>query len=218
MLVTFSGIDGAGKTTQINLLKEYLSSSKVKYKYLWSRGGYTPGINSLKKMLRILLGRKAIPMGRSNERNKKMANPFIAYVWLNLAILDLIFYYGVYIRFLNFNGFVILCDRYIGDTYIDFRLNFKGVPFEKFALWKLLKVVAPKADSSFLFLVPTEVSLKRSIEKDEPYPDSEEVLRDRLNLYSNTCASVSCEYLVIDGRDDKALIQSKIRNALNGIL
>jgi len=49
MLIAFSGIDGAGKSTQLEFLQNYFAGMQRKAVYLWTRGGYTPGINGLEK-------------------------------------------------------------------------------------------------------------------------------------------------------------------------
>ena len=53
-LISISGIDGSGKSTQLNLLKKYYEKNGHKVIYLWSRGGSTPGINKLKSFLRLI--------------------------------------------------------------------------------------------------------------------------------------------------------------------
>ena len=47
-LISISGIDGSGKSTQLDLLKKYYEDLGFKVVYLWSRGGSTSGINKLK--------------------------------------------------------------------------------------------------------------------------------------------------------------------------
>ena len=41
-LITFSGLDSAGKSTQIDKVINYLNLKKQKVRLVWSRGGYTP--------------------------------------------------------------------------------------------------------------------------------------------------------------------------------
>ena len=52
-LITLSGLDSAGKSTQIEKLESYFLSNNIKVKVIWSRGGYTPLFNVLKYILRI---------------------------------------------------------------------------------------------------------------------------------------------------------------------
>lgn len=182
-LIAFSGIDGAGKSTQINLIIDKMNSQGVMPVYLWSRGGYTGPFNALKSLARKVLGKKAIPSGRTEQRSQMFRKAWVRNVWLTLAIIDLIFVYGIYIRLLKLRGYFVIADRYLWDTWIDFTLNFPGVRIDQWALWKLLVRVAPVPDFSFVLLVPVEESLRRSKLKDEPFPDSEETLLKRHTLY-----------------------------------
>lgn len=195
-LIAFSGIDCAGKSTQINKLRDTLSANGRKPVYLWTRGGYTGPFNTLKTAARKILGKKALPSGRTEARTKAFQKGWVRTVWLTLAILDLALVYGIYVRWLNLTGKTVIADRYLADTWIDFTLNFPGVNFDHWPLWKLLERVTPKPDNVFLLLVPVEESLRRSKQKDEPFPDSEVVLRQRLEHY--TCFSSTGNWQMID--------------------
>jgi len=184
MLIAFSGLDGAGKSTQIELLKSYFEQSGKKVKLFWSRGGYTPGMQALKNVMRMYKSSK-IPLdhGNSEQRNKSFSNPNVRKIWLSLAILDLILYYGIYLRFKSLVGVKVICDRYIFDTHIDFKLNFPHEDVEKWLLWKILLFTAPKPKRHFVLTIPVVESIRRSALKDEPFPDSKEVLELRLKDY-----------------------------------
>ena len=54
-LITLSGIDGSGKSTQITSIQNYYRKLNSPFVYLWTRGGSTPGIEIIK-----LLSRKVI--------------------------------------------------------------------------------------------------------------------------------------------------------------
>lgn len=184
-LITFSGLDGAGKSTQIARLTETLAINGQKPVYLWTRGGYTPIFHILKIVFRKILGRKALPSGRTEARTKAFRKGWVRTLWLTLAMLDLLLVYGIYVRWLKLTGRTVIADRYLDDTWIDFTLNFPGVGFDHWLLWKLLELLTPKPDYAFILFIPVEESLRRSKLKDEPYPDSEEVLRQRLEHYTN---------------------------------
>ena len=53
--VVFSGIDGCGKSTQINLLVSHFQAQNVKHKVIWVRPGSTPFILFIKSAARFSL-------------------------------------------------------------------------------------------------------------------------------------------------------------------
>ena len=73
-IIAFSGIDGAGKSTQIERLKQRLESEGQRVITIWFRGGYTPGIEAVKGFARRVLGKKAPPSGKSEQRENAFKN------------------------------------------------------------------------------------------------------------------------------------------------
>ena len=131
------------------------------------------------------MGHRVIPSGRTEEHKRAFGNPLIRKLWLLIAILDLILVYGLYIRICRMVGYVVIADRYLRDTRIDFRLNFPEEDIDHWMLWKLLEWITPKPDAAFLLLIEVEECLRRSELKNEPFPDSVDVLKKRLFLYKS---------------------------------
>lgn len=184
MLVSISGIDNAGKTTQIENLLAYFKEKNTKAVRIWSRGGYTPLYTWLKTMVRRFLRGKLPEPGKSPQREKLLQTGNISKIWLLLAISDLILYYGIYIRIQKYLfRRIILADRYLIDTYIDFRLNFSRIPFYNWYIWKLLLAVTPAPDKSIFLSIPLDIALKRAETKKEPFPDSNEIRILRFRYY-----------------------------------
>jgi len=184
-MIVFSGLDGAGKSTQINVLIDFYQNKRKRVYYFWSRGGYTPGMLLLKALLRKA-GSNIIPekSGESIERDKIFKNSRIQKAWITLAIIDLIFYYGIWLRYKCINN-IVICDRYLVDTQIDFERNFSGLDLQRLFLWKLLVRIAPKPDLYFLLMITPKESVKRSILKNEPFPDSLDTLNFRYEKYDS---------------------------------
>ena len=219
MIIVFGGVDGAGKSTQIDILKEQITKQGLSVSYVWSRGGYTPGFEMLKKIVRTTLGKRSIASGRGKKRDKAMSNSLVSRLWLAIAMLDLLILYAITIRIKSLLGRVVICDRYLGDTFIDFSLNFPDSNFEKMWLWKLLVATLPKPDVSFLFVLPVEESMHRSKLKNEPFPDSKEVLERRLKIYATSKLFNGQNWSKIDGLDSigssASLIKDKVLSVLN---
>ena len=210
MIITISGLDGAGKSTQINRLTTRLVTDGRKVKYVWARGGYTPGFEFIKKCLRGLPGLKLAPRGHSVVREKQLRNPLIQKVWLIVAIFDLILLWGLYVRILSFLNISVFCDRYLNDTLLDFKQNFPAVDVEELFLWKWLKYITPQADCAFIFWVPVDISIERSLEKGEPFPDKEEVLEWRLGFYMDEFLFPLDIYFRVDGREEISKVTDKL--------
>ena len=122
MLIAISGIDGSGKSTQLELVKQYYENKGKTVLDLWTRGGSTPGINAIKAFSRKLGGKKLPPPGKSKKRDEMMGTVWIQRAWLSLAVLDLMRIYCLSIRWWILRGKVVICDRYLWDTQIDFKI------------------------------------------------------------------------------------------------
>jgi len=182
-MIAISGLDGAGKSTQIDLIVKKYNTMSVQNLILWCRGGYSPGMKLLKNILKVSKQASKENINRKVSREKSFSNPIVRKTWLGLAILDLIFFYGLYVRIKELFGVKIICDRFIYDTLLDFELNFPQEKVKNWFLWKLLLLIAVTPVKHFVITIPVKESLYRSILKKEPFPDSKEVLESRLNKY-----------------------------------
>lgn len=208
MIIAFSGTDGAGKSTQIVALRSRLSERGVRTIYIWSRGGYTPIYSGLKRLVLTAMGRrggKLMDPSKSTDynRRRKLAfnRPWIARLWLILAILDLSILHAIYVRVLRFMGFTIVLDRHLIDTRLDFLRHHANVFSENLLIWKLLMLVCPKPDVHFLITVPVDVTVARSRQKKEPFPDNRETLEFRLTAYETYAYSARDDIIHLDGRE-----------------
>ena len=210
MIISFSGLDGAGKSTQIDLLKCRLKIDGAKVRVIWARGGYTPGFEFVKNSIRLIFKNRLPSPGNSAERQAVINKPTIRGIWLAISIVDLILVWGIYARVLRFLGFIVIFDRYTKDTLLDFRYNFPESNIESGFLWKFLVLFCPRPDVALLFWVSVKISIERSLTKKEPFSDDAETLKWRFSAYMNTELFPKEEHLRIDGQLDVATIADDV--------
>ena len=216
-IIVFSGMDGAGKSTQIERLEQSLTRAGQKSVSFWSRGGYTPGMNLLKSLVRRGSGGRAIPTsGPSQARTKAFRRPWIRKLWLMLAIVDLMMLYGIWLRLQSWMGRVVICDRFLEDSALDFLINFPEENTCDWWLWRALLWICPRPDVVILLLVSVAESQRRSQLKNEPFPDSADVLERRLIAYRSwdRQSAFADRVVVIDGQqsveDVARIIESRV--------
>lgn len=180
-MISFSGIDCGGKSTQIEKIDAYLKAKGKRCKVIHSRGGYTPMLEFVKTLIRK--DRKGSAEDHAKYREEIHGSPKKRKLLLWLSIADLGAYYGIWFRLVELFGTTILADRYFWDSYIDFKMKYPEFDFERWLVWKLAKAIYKKPKHSIIYTIPAELSMYRSTLKDEPWPEPVEVRRDRIDRY-----------------------------------
>ena len=180
-MISFSGIDCGGKSTQIERISEYLKSRGKRCRVIHSRGGYTPMLELVKTLIRKDRGGSAEDHARYREEVHGSPKKRKLLLWLSIA--DLGAYYGIWFRLVELFGTTILADRYFWDSYIDFRMKYPEFDFERWLVWRVAKAIYKKPKHSIIYTIPAELSMYRSTLKDEPWPEPVEVRRDRIDRY-----------------------------------
>ena len=180
-MISFSGIDGAGKSTQIKLVQKRFDELGKKYVMIWGRGGWTPGLEVIKNIIRT--DKKLDAKGREEYRLAVHDNPRKKKILLIGAILDLYLYFGVYYRLLGLFGREVICDRYIWDTYVDWKINYSMFNFEKWIIWNILLQIIPYPSKSIILTISPEESTFRCKSKIDDITESEELRKGKIDLY-----------------------------------
>jgi thymidylate kinase len=218
-VIALSGVDCAGKSTQRNLLMDALGPSGYEPITLWTRAGYTPGLKAIKRALRTLTGAKQpARRGVSEEpsryprRRANLGHPLQRWLWLTAALLDLLWVYGVRIRLWKARGRVVVCDRYLLDCMVDFRVNFAADRVEDWLLFRLVRRCSVPPDAAFCLLIPAEKSLERGRGKSRFHWEPLEVLQQRWKEYGALCDPLGVQ--VLDGERPTAEIAQTIQRSV----
>ena len=212
MVVSFSGIDGAGKTTQITLLEEYCGKHGINYTKKWSKARGTPGIMFLKNLVRR--DKKMDTEGQLEYREKVYKTGWKRKLLLTVSLLDLCWYWGIYFRILRKKCPLLILDRYIWDTYVEVSTEFGIDNLKDRFLWKLVKAVAMKPVKGIILTIPAEESLRRDTLKGEVITDSLKFKKNKIAIYQMLMAQ-NCWNVVLDATASVEQTFSEICQALD---
>lgn len=184
MLVTFSGVDGSGKTAQAEILQRACRECALRVKLVWSRGGSSRFTDGLIHLVKPLLKKGTALDVTSDTRQAKvrrkrlwLARPWLRWGWRWLVTLDLLGQYGMQVAWPLLRGYIVLCDRYTYDALVELSV-LSGRP-EEARSWaaRLLLALAPRPRLAYLLDLAPETALRRK-------PDEEpDFLAQQAELY-----------------------------------
>jgi len=145
MFISFEGIDGSGKSTQIQLLKKYFQQNNKEVIVLREPGGTV-----LSELIRDLLLNKNLEITPQSEL-----------LLFNAARNDLLS--KVIIPALK-EGKIVLCDRFF-DSTLAYQSYGRGIDIEKVNYINDFSTYSISPDLTFYLKIDLETSAKRNIDK-----------------------------------------------------
>lgn len=214
VLITFSGVDLAGKSTQLARTRQWLTESGYEVRCRWHRPGYSPGLDRARALVRALRPGALPPAGASPARERAFGRPGVRASWIAMACADTVVQHGMRTRADLAGGSVVLCDRYVQDGMIDLALRFRDLPTQR--LGALLSAICPKPDLAVLLMLPWDEIQRRLATKAEPFPDREDVRRARYDAYQRLAATGQYAIVPAEGSVDE--VQVRIRKHIERLL
>jgi len=195
LLISFSGVDGAGKSTQIRRVSKYLRGQKKKVFVTEMMFGYS----FLKPLVKFLRSATKSSDGGPVRRN---VNNRLYELWFVLAFVDIWYSYLFRVKPLVEKNDFVVADRFYTDIWAN--LLFYGyIPQWAFVFFiKLL----PRSEKAFILLESPEVGQKRSSEFPLSY------YRQQSAIYSKLAGLTKC--FVIDANKDPKAVFGQIRSYL----
>lgn len=228
MLISISGVDCAGKSTQIERLREYFISQGKTCEVVWYRPGYSKRMQRSKRVVRFGLHLirqvagvfRRVPGGvfpkacalHVESDEKKRGSKVPAPLWLTSAILDAMVEWGVSLRLQMKKNDVVICDRYFEDGRLDLHFRYPQYSFAE-PIFQAIRAVIPEPDCAFLLWLPYETVLERAEAKREPFPDSSHTRKLRYRAYDFLRDDE--QFQVIDARGSVVEVHQKILDAVS---
>ncbi len=198
MLITFEGIDGSGKTTQINILKEYLEQRG--HKVLCLR---EPGSTSISEKIRETL-----------LMSKEDISPIAEVMLFCAARAQLV---STVIKPALSEGMTVICDRYV-DSTVAYQGYGRGVSIEMIDSCNAFAVDGLMPTLSFVLDVPIENASqraeKRAEEKDRMEKAGDDFFIKVRHGYHQLAQKYKDRIIMLDGTQSIEKISASICSAI----
>jgi len=208
LFITFEGVEGSGKTTQIERLKKYLTRKRVLCKVTREPGGCPIG----EKVRKILLNpdhHEMVPIcelllyeAARAQHVKEVIKPFLK------------------------KGGVVLCDRF-SDATLAYQGYGRRIDLKWIERLDHLSTQGIKPDITFLLDCPSDVGLKRALQRNRTLKQEREERFEREEIqfhrrvrkgYLGISKRESYRMKVIDTREGEEKVFEKIRKIVDNLL
>lgn len=194
--ITFEGIDGCGKTTQLNLLAEYLKTKNISVDLTKE-----PGAKGLGREIRQLL--------------LHYDGDVATYCEIFLFLADRAQHTKTLVEPLMKNGVSVLCDRHT-DSTIAYQGYGRGENIEQLKYLNNLATNGIRPDLTFVFDIPVEVSQERLYgEKDRMESSGKEFFAKVRNGFLEIAKQEPERVYVIDATKTIEAVAKDVQNIID---
>lgn len=200
-VLVFSGLDGSGKSTQLELLEKSLRGENVPTSTLYIRLGFTPVMKAIKSLLHRPGTRKAgdRPASSPGRDTGGSATCGVTYrLYMHISLLELIVA-ALVIHWLVWRGRVVLCDRYFFDSEIIFAEKCPGARMSEWWSWKILRRLELPPDTVFFLDTPLDTIVRRIEQRGDTLFEGRPAFEERLAVYRRRIPLIPGSH-ILDGR------------------
>jgi thymidylate kinase len=172
-LITFSGLDGSGKSTQVEALERALSKAGYPTISIWTSLGGNPSLRRIVAPMRALLKKQSTrtpgvewpPAGQDDDPLTQLRErlPGLQLAWITLVAAMNAWRQARAVRPQLAHGRVVICDRYTLDSIVNLRYRY-GDQRSYRAQLALIRLLSPKPLCSYLLEVSPGTARARNHE------------------------------------------------------
>jgi thymidylate kinase len=201
-LIAFSGVDGSGKSTQVDLLEKSLEKINLRVLRIRSRWRPVLSLPLLVVMKRLGYARIHRAGGVYIVETRLPSRGGLTSLWCFLTQVENIVKTGVKLVFPLVLGRTVICDRYALDMAVDGMAGLHDPAYRTRLGFQLLRLL-PKPDFAFFMDIDPEVAFRR-----KPDLPSLDDYVERLGLYRELSSRWGVN--IVNARVSPDAIHSKI--------
>lgn len=192
--ITFSGVDGSGKSTQLKFLQEKLERENWNVAYF-----HAVEFSLANKIARFFKGQKTFEAGK--EKAVTRASWFSLLVRQKFLLIDILRFRLLVRKLKKENCDYLLSDRYFFDSVINLEYLARG---KQLLFSSCIEYLLPRPDIAFYFYASPENIMSR----ENPPEQGIDYLRAKQNLFKEKISLWNI--IVIDANKDKETIFQEI--------
>jgi dTMP kinase len=220
MLVSFSGVDGSGKTTYAETLSATLKFCELKTRYVWCRVGSSSFLKPFTRIGKMFFGslkgaRNSADSVGSKESGMGTKELFkrsslLRKVGITLLLAEMLWQYFSKVSIPLLLKRVVVCDRYVYDTLADITTRYGIDPDSnegRFFANMLMRLI-PKADKSYVIRLSLEdICSRRKLS----FKEKNEV-QQQMACYEKLSSLYNLQEIHINNEKDVKEISNEIIN------
>ncbi len=209
-LISLSGVDGSGKTTQIELLERRIRKARPNTLTVWSRWRPISSLPLLAMMKHWGYARVHSTSSIGFVETRIAQKPGLASLWCFLTQFDNLLKTSLKVMVPLLMGRTVICDRYVLDLLVETMADLHDRPNKGRLGHKLLSLL-PRPDRAFLIRIDPSLAFQRK-------PDMPTLAHfvERVHLYDEVGRKMGVH--VLEGRLPLEKIHEEIWNRVSSII
>ena len=209
MLVSLSGIDGAGKSAHAELLRQAFNECGIDIRIVWSRGGSSRLTDRVIGLVKRFLPGRDLPDAGSDSSQAKVARKgawlqrsLVRSGWGWLVTLDLLWQYWLRVAWPLLWGRVVIADRYAYDALVETAALARRPELVRSLPARALLALCPHPQKAYLLRVSVAEAMRRKPEEMPGFLQEQDRLFHRM--------SRGWGLRVMSGQSDLAQISDRV--------